>query len=196
MVKVPCGRNFFFLLLKVIVLPDEPSVDTEGVSELTPQKMVLYSVKACIDSSVIHWQVVKIALRCPSGRTICRRFLKTWSSLVSLPDWSGLVWIEKMKRLCSCLIIISCFLTGWWRQGTTLLSTRCVLRTPGPSWSPLQTWAWRRPAFSQHSAECGGERAGHHLRALVFLNGAGYGYQCQCCDIMHQLTGLYSLHVA
>uniref|UniRef100_A0A9J7ZJZ2 UBX domain protein 8 n=1 Tax=Cyprinus carpio carpio TaxID=630221 RepID=A0A9J7ZJZ2_CYPCA len=45
---------------KVIVLPDEPSTDTEGV--------------------------VKIALRCPSGRTICRRFLKTWSSLLLL-DW-------------------------------------------------------------------------------------------------------------
>ncbi len=28
----------FFLLLQVIVLPDEPSADTEGVSELTQQK--------------------------------------------------------------------------------------------------------------------------------------------------------------
>ncbi|XP_073685675.1 UBX domain-containing protein 8 [Garra rufa] len=45
---------------KVVVLPDEPSADTEGV--------------------------VKIALRCPSGRTIYRRFLKTWSSLL-LHDW-------------------------------------------------------------------------------------------------------------
>ncbi|XP_067254540.1 UBX domain-containing protein 8 [Chanodichthys erythropterus] len=45
---------------KVIVLPDEPSADTEGV--------------------------VKIALRCPSRRTIHRRFLKTWSSMLLL-DW-------------------------------------------------------------------------------------------------------------
>ncbi|XP_067290182.1 UBX domain-containing protein 8 [Pseudorasbora parva] len=45
---------------KVIVLPDEPSVDTKGV--------------------------VKIALRCPSRRTIHRRFLKTWSSMLLL-DW-------------------------------------------------------------------------------------------------------------
>nr|XP_055062805.1 UBX domain-containing protein 8 [Misgurnus anguillicaudatus] len=44
----------------VIVLPDEPQPDTAGV--------------------------VKIALRCPSGRTIHRRFLKTWSSLLLL-DW-------------------------------------------------------------------------------------------------------------
>ncbi|KAI7793235.1 UBX domain-containing protein 8 [Triplophysa rosa] len=44
----------------VIVLPDEPQPDAEGV--------------------------VKIALRCPSGRTIHRRFLKTWSSLLLL-DW-------------------------------------------------------------------------------------------------------------
>ncbi len=29
----------FFLLLQVIVLPDEPSADTEGVSELTQQKI-------------------------------------------------------------------------------------------------------------------------------------------------------------
>ncbi|XP_051973700.1 UBX domain-containing protein 8 isoform X1 [Xyrauchen texanus] len=44
----------------VIVLPEEPSEDTDGV--------------------------VKIALRCPSGRTVYRRFLKTWSSLLLL-DW-------------------------------------------------------------------------------------------------------------
>ncbi|KAK7126248.1 hypothetical protein R3I93_021584 [Phoxinus phoxinus] len=45
---------------KVIVLPDEPPEDAEGV--------------------------VRIALRCPSRRTIQRRFLKTWSSTLLL-DW-------------------------------------------------------------------------------------------------------------
>ncbi|XP_030625034.1 UBX domain-containing protein 8 [Chanos chanos] len=43
---------------RVIVLPDEPSDDTEGV--------------------------VKVALRCPSGRTVYRRFLKSHSSFVLL----------------------------------------------------------------------------------------------------------------
>ncbi|XP_077099545.1 UBX domain-containing protein 8 isoform X2 [Siphateles boraxobius] len=45
---------------KVIVLPDEPPEDLEGV--------------------------VRIAVRCPSRRTIHRRFLKTWSSTLLL-DW-------------------------------------------------------------------------------------------------------------
>ncbi|XP_076875872.1 UBX domain-containing protein 8 [Brachyhypopomus gauderio] len=45
---------------RIIVLPDEPSEDAEGV--------------------------VKIALRCPSGRTMQRRFFKTCCSLV-LVDW-------------------------------------------------------------------------------------------------------------
>ncbi|XP_056121558.1 UBX domain-containing protein 8 isoform X2 [Rhinichthys klamathensis goyatoka] len=45
---------------KVIVLPDEPPEDAEGV--------------------------VRIAVRCPSRRTIHRRFLKTWSSTLLL-DW-------------------------------------------------------------------------------------------------------------
>ncbi|KAG1970923.1 UBX domain-containing protein 8 isoform X2 [Pimephales promelas] len=45
---------------KVIVLPDEPPEDAEGV--------------------------VRIAVRCPSRRTIHRRFLKTWSSTILL-DW-------------------------------------------------------------------------------------------------------------
>ncbi|XP_072515780.1 UBX domain-containing protein 8 [Salminus brasiliensis] len=45
---------------RIIVLPDEPSENAEGV--------------------------VRIALRCPSGRTVQRRFLKTCSSSV-LSDW-------------------------------------------------------------------------------------------------------------
>ncbi|KAI5099986.1 UBX domain-containing protein 8, partial [Silurus meridionalis] len=45
---------------KIIILPDEPSEDADGV--------------------------VKIALRCPSGRTVRRRFLKTCRSTVLL-DW-------------------------------------------------------------------------------------------------------------
>ncbi|TRY89556.1 hypothetical protein DNTS_005307 [Danionella cerebrum] len=45
---------------KVIVLPDEPTEDTEGA--------------------------VQIALRCPGRRTIHRRFLKSWSSQF-LCDW-------------------------------------------------------------------------------------------------------------
>lgn len=45
---------------KIITLPDEPSEDTNGV--------------------------VKIALRCPSGRTVRRRFFKTCRSTVLL-DW-------------------------------------------------------------------------------------------------------------
>lgn len=45
---------------KIVVLPEEPADDAEGV--------------------------VRIALRCPSGRTVHRRFLKSHSSLILL-DW-------------------------------------------------------------------------------------------------------------
>ncbi|XP_063066521.1 UBX domain-containing protein 8 isoform X2 [Engraulis encrasicolus] len=48
------------LTKRVIVLPDEPSVDTEGV--------------------------VNVALRCPSGRTVYRRFLQSHPSS-TLVDW-------------------------------------------------------------------------------------------------------------
>ncbi|XP_043105972.1 UBX domain-containing protein 8 [Puntigrus tetrazona] len=60
---------------KVIVLPDEPSADTEGV--------------------------VKLALRCPSGRTIYRRFLKTQSSLLLLHWMMKAGYRPSLYTLCT-----------------------------------------------------------------------------------------------